>query len=68
MFPRQEAPATYRELGNGVSVGVVWNILKRHVDRDKDVLRRTAPRLPQSVTDLPPSRDELLLARDPSGR
>jgi DNA (cytosine-5)-methyltransferase 1 len=41
-FGDQKDSATYKQLGNGVNVGVVWNILKWHVERDADVLKRTA--------------------------
>jgi DNA (cytosine-5)-methyltransferase 1 len=41
-FGDQKASATYKQLGNGVNVGVVWNILKWHVSRDSDVLKKTA--------------------------
>lgn len=61
-FPGQKAPATYKQLGNGVNVGVVWHMLKEHVERDKDVLSKSAPRLYRAVRDLPASPDDLLEA------
>lgn len=62
-FGDQPNAATYRQLGNGVSVGAVWHVLKRHVARDEDVLKRTAPQLVASVLDTPMSPDSLLGAR-----
>ena len=43
-FGPQPAAATYRQLGNGVNVGVVQHILLSHVRRDEEILKRTAPR------------------------
>jgi DNA (cytosine-5)-methyltransferase 1 len=40
-FGDQRASATYKQLGNGVNVGVVWHVLKRHVARDRDILAKT---------------------------
>jgi DNA (cytosine-5)-methyltransferase 1 len=40
-FDGQRAASTYKQLGNGVNVGVVWHILREHVRRDEDVLKRT---------------------------
>jgi DNA (cytosine-5)-methyltransferase 1 len=40
-FGDQPASATYKQLGNGVNVGVVWYVMKRLVDRDADLLGRT---------------------------
>lgn len=38
-FGNQAHSTTYRQLGNGVKVGVVWHVLLReHVKRDADVL------------------------------
>ena len=61
-FAGQKDSATYKQLGNGVNVGVVWNILKRHVDRDSDILKTTAKgkRILDSVANSPDSPDELL--------
>lgn len=59
-FGDQRPAATYRQLGNGVSVGAVWHVMKRHVARDEDVLKKTAPRLLKSVLDSPDSPDVAL--------
>lgn len=40
-FGGQRSALTYKQLGNGVNVGVVWNVLKAHVERDKDLLLAT---------------------------
>ena len=40
-FGDQRPAATYKQMGNGVNVGVVWHVLREHVRRDEDVLKRT---------------------------
>ena len=64
-FSGQRPAATYRQLGNGVSVGAVWHILRRHVERDQDVLKITRPRLLEAVLGAPDSPDEVLEAMGP---
>lgn len=41
-FGDQPSSATYRQLGNGVHVGSVWHVMKRHVHRDRHLLLTTA--------------------------
>ncbi|MBT0993894.1 DNA (cytosine-5-)-methyltransferase [Cellulomonas sp. DKR-3] len=41
-FGDQPTSATYKQLGNGVNIGVVWHILRAHVNRDRDILKTTA--------------------------
>ena len=59
-FGAQRPAATYRQLGNGVSVGAVWHILRRHVERDQDVLKITRPRLLEAALNVPESPDVVL--------
>jgi DNA (cytosine-5)-methyltransferase 1 len=40
-FGNQRPAATYKQMGNGVNVGAVWHVLREHVHRDEDVLKRT---------------------------
>ncbi len=40
-FAGQRDAATFKQLGNGVNVGVVWNVLKAHVERDRHLLLAT---------------------------
>ena len=61
-FGDQRAAATYKQLGNGVNVGVVWNVLKRHVYRDRDILETSAPALFKAVMAAPASPDDILAA------
>ena len=38
-FGPQRDALTYKQLGNGVNTGVVWNVLKAHVARDAHLSR-----------------------------
>ena len=62
-FDGQSPAATYRQLGNGVSVGAVWHILRAHCARDEKYLKKTAPRLLKAVLGAPESPDVALKQR-----
>jgi DNA (cytosine-5)-methyltransferase 1 len=66
-FEGQSDAATYKQLGNGVNIGVVWYVLKQHVERDKDILSTTAvgKRIIDVVSGSPESPDELLATMFP---
>lgn len=62
-FGGQSAAATYRQLGNGVNVGAVWNVLRAHAERDAAILQRTErgrAMLRALLESAPPSPDGLL--------
>lgn len=62
-FGTQSPAATYRQLGNGVNVGVVWHVLREHARRDEDVLKTTdiGQRIFHAlVTRAPESPDDVL--------
>lgn len=61
-FGPQTASATYRQMGNGVNVGAVWHVLREHVSRDEDVLKRTKEGrlIIESVLSAPLSPDPVL--------
>jgi DNA (cytosine-5)-methyltransferase 1 len=62
-FGSQRDSLTYRQLGNGVSVGVVWHVLREHVRRDEEILKTTAPGLVEAVLAAPQSPDVALASR-----
>ena len=62
-FGPQSPAATYRQLGNGVSVGAVWHALKSLAARDEEVLKSTAPGLADALLTAPHSPDLVLRSR-----
>ena len=64
-FGDQADSATYRQLGNGVSTGVVWHVLREHARRDGDVLKITNPALLEAILGSPESPDQILAESDP---
>jgi DNA (cytosine-5)-methyltransferase 1 len=58
-FIDQPASATYKQLGNGVNVGTVYNVMKALVIRDLDLLK-TNPDLSRSILSAPANPDEAL--------
>lgn len=62
-FGDQADAKTYKQLGNGVNIGVVWQVLKRHVSRDAHLLSGAAPTLYNAITSAPDSPDVLLKKR-----
>lgn len=63
-FGSQKDSATYKQLGNGVNVGVVWHILREHVRRDKKILETTQTGLEivAAIESAPNSPDQILEA------
>ena len=59
-FGDQKNSATYKQLGNGVSVGAVWNVLRAHGARDEEILKVTNPVLLKAILKSPESPDALL--------
>jgi DNA (cytosine-5)-methyltransferase 1 len=58
-FVDQADSITYKQLGNGVNIGVVFNVLKAQVIRDLDLLG-DKPQITRSVLGAPSNPDELL--------
>jgi DNA (cytosine-5)-methyltransferase 1 len=48
-FGEQREALTYKQLGNGVNVGVAYHVLRQHVLRDAAAIKREAPRLVRAV-------------------
>ncbi|MGC4175344.1 DNA (cytosine-5-)-methyltransferase [Demequina sp.] len=61
-FGEQRDALTYKQMGNGVNTGVVWNVLKAHCERDKDLLLATGRgrAIYEAVTEAPDNPRERL--------
>ena len=60
-FGEQRPAATYKQLGNGVSVAAVWHVLRAHAERDEELLKKVSPKLLRSILASPLNPDENLL-------
>lgn len=56
-FGDQRPAATYKQLGNGVSVAAVWHVLRAHAERDEELLKKVAPNVLQAILKSPISPD-----------
>lgn len=59
-FGGQDDATTYRQLGNGVSVGAIQFVVRQAVARHRDLLLKTCPDLVNSVESTPKNPDEAL--------
>ena len=59
-FGDQADGPTYKQLGNGVNVGVVYHVMRSLVNRDKDVLKECAPDLVDAVLGADPNPDPVV--------
>lgn len=72
-FVDQQDSLAYKQLGNGVNVGVVYNVLKAQVIRDLDLLGTNID-LTKSILGAPANPDEILMdhalffEEDPAGK
>ena len=62
-FGGQTDATTYRQLGNGVSVGAAWHVMREHVKRDEALLKKTNPRLLKAILESSESPDARLEVR-----
>lgn len=62
-FGTQSPGATYKQMGNGVNVAAVWHVLREHVRRDEDLLKRSelGRRVLDATSSAPASPDEVVL-------
>ncbi len=65
-FGAQAPAATYRQLGNGVSVGAVWHVVRQAVQAYEETLKKTCPGLVRSVLGAEESPDPALRRLGPS--
>jgi DNA (cytosine-5)-methyltransferase 1 len=48
-FGSQSSAASFQQLGNGVSIGAVWHVLREHANRDSAILEASNSRLLESL-------------------
>lgn len=56
-FGSQPESQSYKQLGNGVNVGVIWQVIKAHAERDENILAQSAPNLLSAIKSAPRSPD-----------
>ena len=61
-FGDQSDSATYKQLGNSVSVGTVWHVFKQAVTQYAEILNKTCPELVEMVKKAPLSPDDVFQA------
>jgi DNA (cytosine-5)-methyltransferase 1 len=54
-FGDQSDVMSYKQLGNGVAVGAVYQVVKAAIERDMDILKITNPALLKAVKKAPQS-------------
>ena len=59
-FEGQNDAATYKQLGNGVSVGAIWYVLKRSAEVFEKELKAANPKLLKAIQTAPNNPDEIL--------
>jgi DNA (cytosine-5)-methyltransferase 1 len=58
-FGEQSDVLSYKQLGNGVAVGAVYQVVKAAINRDSDILSVTNPQLLKSVEFAPSARGKV---------
>lgn len=64
-FDGQSDAATYKQLGNGVNVGVVWHVVRTAVQTYEEILQKSCPGLVAAVNSAPTNPDIALESLKP---
>lgn len=59
-FGSQSDSTTYKQLGNGISVGAGYQCIRAAIERDREILSITCKKIVNSVTSAPKNPDSLL--------
>jgi DNA (cytosine-5)-methyltransferase 1 len=59
-FRNQSDVQTYRQLGNGISIGAAYQAVRALVERDEEILLKTNPEIVKTVRKSPASPDKAL--------
>jgi DNA (cytosine-5)-methyltransferase 1 len=65
-FDGQSPAATFKQLGNGVNIGVVWHVLKQLAERDAKILAKREPNLFDAISSAAASPDSMLKKMRPA--
>jgi DNA (cytosine-5)-methyltransferase 1 len=60
-FGDQSASATYKQLGNAVSVGAVWHVTRETARLHEETLKKVAPKLARCLLESDESPDKAML-------
>ena len=69
-FDHQSDAKSFKQLGNGVNIGVVWWVIKSLANRDEDLLQQTETgrQLLRQINSAPANPDEVLSHFKPKGQ
>jgi DNA (cytosine-5)-methyltransferase 1 len=59
-FKNQSDSLTYKQLGNGISIGAGYQCVKALIERDKEILNITCKQIVKTVTSAPKNPDSKL--------
>jgi DNA (cytosine-5)-methyltransferase 1 len=59
-FEEQADSHSYRQLGNGISIGAAYQAIRALINRDEEILRETIPEIVESVKKAPKNPDGAL--------
>ena len=59
-FNSQPDAMTYKQLGNGVSVGAVWHVVRQAITEYEEILKKSCPKLVELVQEAPIRPDDAL--------
>ena len=59
-FGEQTDSISYKQLGNGISVGAAYQTLRALVNRDEEIIKRTCPEISKSIQNSPQNPDKKL--------
>jgi DNA (cytosine-5)-methyltransferase 1 len=59
-FGEQSDKSSYKQLGNGVSVGAIWHVVRTTIESHREVIEKTCPELVSNVLAKPVNPDLVL--------
>ena len=59
-FGDESESQIFKQLGNGISTGALWYVIKKHVERDREILFHRIPQFVNLVESAPSNPDEAI--------